>query len=285
MTKALPFLVVLGIVLLLWYTAALVMDTRQLAVMGTAQGGDTAHWLTALWAMDRPVLPMPDRIMANLAQSIFGNPLSSPRNFLLQTFSTAETATLGLLLGLVFGLALAISIVHVSLLERTLMPWIIASQTIPILAIAPMVVVALGNIGITGLVPKAAIVGYLCFFPVTIGMVKGLRSPDAMQQDLMRIYDANRRQIFGKLLWPVALPQIFPSLKVAVALAVTGAIVAELPTGAQSGLGARLLAGSYYGQTLMMWDALFMAALLAMILIGLVRVGELMLQAHRGGRL
>ena len=87
---------------------------------------------------------------------------------------------------------LAVGIVHVRTLDRSLMPWIIASQTVPILAIAPMIIVVLGNIGFTGLMPKAIISAYLCFFPVTIGMVKGLRSPDPLQLDLMRTYSASQ---------------------------------------------------------------------------------------------
>ncbi len=107
--------------------------------------------------------------------------------------------------------------------------------------------------------PKALISAYLCFFPVTIGMVKGLTSPEPMQLDLMRTYSASRWQTFWKLRWPAAVPFLFTSLKVAIAISLVGAIVAELPTGAQAGLGARLLTGSYYGQTMQIWAALFAA--------------------------
>ncbi len=87
-------------------------------------------------------------------------------------------------------------IVHVRSLDRSLMPWIIASQTMPILALAPMIVIILNQLDITGIVPKAAIAAYLSFFPVTVGMVKGLRSPDPLQLDLMRTYSASRLQTF-----------------------------------------------------------------------------------------
>ena len=150
------------------------------------------------------------------------------------------------------------------------MPWVISSQTIPILAIAPMVVVVLGAIGLRGLVPKAIISTYLCFFPVTIGMVKGLRSPDPLQMDLMRTYSASRWQTFWLLRWPASVPFLFTSLKVAIAISLVGAIVGELPTGAQGGLGARLLVGSYYGQTIQIWSALVTAAVLAALLVALV---------------
>ena len=130
---------------------------------------------------------------------------------------------------------LAIAIVHSTFLSKSLMPWIIASQTIPILAIAPMVIVVLGSLGFTGLLPKSLISMYLCFFPVTIGMVKGLTSPDPMQLDLMRTYNASASQVLWKLRFPASVPFLFTSLKVAVAIALTGAIVGELPTGAIAG--------------------------------------------------
>ena len=164
------------------------------------------------------------------------------------------------------------------------MPWIISSQTIPILAIAPMVVVVLGAVGLKGLVPKALISTYLCFFPVTIGMVKGLRSPDPLQMDLMRTYSASSWQTFWKLRWPASVPFLFTSLKVAVAISLVGAIVGELPTGAQGGLGARLLAGSYYGQTIQIWSALFTAAALAATMVALVGVVERFVVLRMGGR-
>jgi NitT/TauT family transport system permease protein len=165
------------------------------------------------------------------------------------------------------------------------MLWIITSQTIPVLAIAPMVVVVLGNIGFTGLLPKSLIAGYLSFFPIVTGMVKGLRSPDPMQRDLMRTYSATGAQTFSMLRWPASMAFLFPSLKVAATLSLVGAIVAELPTGAQAGLGARLLSGSYYGQTLQIWAALFMAAFLAMLAVAAVDLAQLALVRRRGGRL
>jgi len=114
----------------------------------------------------------------------------------------------------------------------------------------------------------------LCFFPVAIGMVKGLTSPEPIQLDLMRTYSASPAQTFWKLRWPASVPFLFTSLKVAVAISLVGAIVAELPTGAQAGLGARLLAGSYYGQTVQIWAALFMATVLAAAMVALTGLAE-----------
>jgi NitT/TauT family transport system permease protein len=154
------------------------------------------------------------------------------------------------------------------------MPWVIASQTIPILAIAPMIIVVLNSIGVTGLMPKAIISMYLSFFPVAVGMVKGLRSPDPILLDQMRTWNASRSQSLRKLRWPAALPYLFASLKVGVAASLVGAIIGELPTGAVAGLGARMLSGSYYGQTVQIWSALLAAALLAAALVGLIGVAQ-----------
>ena len=111
---------------------------------------------------------------------------------------------------------------------------------------------------------------YLSFFPVVVGMVKGLRSPDQMQLDQMRTWNASGWQTFWKLRLPSSMPYFFTSLKVGVAASLVGAIVGEMPTGAVAGLGARLLAGSYYGQTVQIWSALLMAAALAAAMVGLI---------------
>jgi len=187
---------------------------------------------------------------------------------------TLSATLLGFAIGTLFGIGLAVFIVHNAAMDRSLMPWIIASQTIPILAIAPMIIVVLNAVGLSGLLPKALISTYLSFFPVVVGMVTGFRSPEALQLDLMRTYNASRTQVFLKLRWPTGLPFLFTSMKVAVAASLVGAIVGELPAGGGSGIGARLLAGSYYGQTVQIWAALLAAALLAGVLIAVVSLAE-----------
>jgi len=132
--------------------------------------------------------------------------------------------------------------------------------------------------------PKAIISAYLCFFPVVIGVVKGLTSPDPIQRDLMRTWSATPAQIFWKLRWPASVPFLFTSLKVSITISLIGAIVAELPTGAQAGIGARLLAGSYYGQTVQIWAALVAASILAVGLIGLVSFFERWVAQSMGAR-
>jgi NitT/TauT family transport system permease protein len=169
---------------------------------------------------------------------------------------------------------LAVGIVHSRVMDLSVMPWAIASQTIPILAIAPMIIVVLASIGLQGLIPKSIISAYLSFFPVTVGMVKGLRAPAPSDLDLMRTWNASAARVLLSLRLPASLPYLFASLKVGVAAALVGAIVGELPTGARAGLGARLLAGSYYGQTVQIWSALFMAAIVAALLVGALALIE-----------
>ena len=177
---------------------------------------------------------------------------------------------LGFAFGTTFGILLAIGIVYSRAMDMSVMPWVITSQTIPILAVAPMIIVVLNAVGISGLLPKAIISMYLSFFPVVVGMVKGLRSPDQMQIDQMRTWSASKNSSFWKLRLPSSMPYLFASLKIGIAASLVGAIVGELPTGAVAGLGARLLAGSYYGQTIQIWSALICAAILAASLVAII---------------
>lgn len=274
--RAWPVAAVVAMLLLAWYAGAVALNAAQvgerLANLGQPWGA--RELLAGAWAMERPVLPAPHQIAADFWSSIADHDLDSPRNLLFHAGVTLTSTLLGFGLGLLLGVAIAIGVVHNRVLDRGLLPWIIASQTIPILAIAPMVVVVLGSLGYPPLVSKAVISMYLCFFPVAIGMVKGLRSPDPLQLDLMRTYSATRPQVLAKLRLPASLPFLFASAKVAIATSLIGAIVGELPTGAQSGLGARLLQGSYFGQTVQIWSALIMASLLGVVLVALVAAVE-----------
>lgn len=261
---ALPVAAVVGVILVLWFAAAVPLNGPQARAKLDRSGASYgfAELVDVAWTLDRPVLPTPAQIAEDFYKTVFATKITSKRSLVYHAYVTASATVLGFVFGGLLGILLAVGIVHVRTLDKSLMPWIIASQTIPILAIAPMIVVVLGNIGLTGLVPKSIISMYLCFFPVTIGMVKGLRSPDPLQLDLMRTYSATQAQLFWKLRWPGSVPFLFASLKVAIAISLVGAIVGELPTGAQAGLGARLLSGSYFGQTIQIWSALLMAALL-----------------------
>jgi NitT/TauT family transport system permease protein len=271
---ALPVAVVCLVILAVWYLAAIPMNWVVTGPKIEAAGGGLANTLSLSWNEARPVIPAPHQIAAELWKSVFLVKPWMPKSLVFHGWVTLSSTLLGFALGTLLGIALAVAIVHSRFLSKSLMPWIIASQTIPILAIAPMVIVVLGSMGFTGILPKSLISMYLCFFPVTIGMVKGLTSPDPMQLDLMRTYNASAGQVLWKLRFPASVPFLFTSLKVAVAIALTGAIVGELPTGAVAGIGARLLQGSYYGQTVQIWAALFMGAFIAAGLVWLTGVIE-----------
>ncbi len=281
-----PVAVVVLAIIAAWYVGAVAMNAQlQIDAFERQEvAWDTGDLVRATLSQDRPLLPALHQILVEMKKTIIDQKITSKRSLVFHAWVTLSSTLLGFAIGSVLGVLLAVGIVHVRTLEKSLMPWVIASQTIPILAIAPMVVVVLGAIGLRGLLPKAIISTYLCFFPVTIGMVKGLRAPDPIELDLMRTYSASRWQTLWMLRWPAALPFLFTSLKVAVAIALVGAIVGELPTGAQAGLGARLLAGSYYGQTIQIWSALFTAAILAALLVMAVGVIERLTMARMGGR-
>ena len=271
-----PIMVIVAALIVAWYLGAIYLNAPwQIEVFERAEQDWTAIELVrGTWSQKRPVLPSPHQVFHELYKSVFTVKLTSKRNLLYHAGVTASSTLLGFLFGSLLGIALAVGIVHNRTLDRSLLPWVITSQTIPILAIAPMIIVVLGAIGLKGLIPKAIISTYLCFFPVTIGMVKGLRSPDPLQRDLMRTYSASQNQIFWKLRVPSSTPFLFTSLKIAAASSLVGAIVGELPTGAQAGIGARLLAGSYYGQTVQIWSALIMGSLMAALFVTFIAVVE-----------
>ncbi len=262
-----PIAVVLTLIALVWYGLAVALNAQGAIERDLADVRWTWQDLVATtWAMERPVLPAPHQVAIDLWGSITGWPLGSPRNLLFHTAVTAESTLVGFVLGTLLGLLLSIAIVHSRTLDRALLPWIVASQSVPVLAIAPIVLVILGSIGLTGVAPKAVIAMYLCFFPVTVAMVQGLRSPQVIETEMLHTYAASPWQALWMLRLPASLPFLFPALRVGVAAGLVGAMVAELPTGAQAGLGARLLTGSYYGQTIQIWSALVMSALLGLVL-------------------
>jgi NitT/TauT family transport system permease protein len=260
----------------IWYLAAVAMNWS--LIRDGFEREETPYTITDVLAgtmdAERPLLPAPHQIVNTFLDDVFGYPPLAPRSLVYHSLVTLSATLLGFVLGSVFGIALALMIVHSRVLERSLLPWIICSQMVPILALAPIFIVVLGALGLQGLLPKSIISAYLCFFPITIGMVKGLTSPDPLQLELMRTWSADTRQILWKLRWPAAVPYLFASLKVAITISLIGAIVAELPTGAEAGIGARLLSGSYYGQTLQLWAALVAAAVLSSGLIGIVALIE-----------
>ena len=283
----LPVLTVVASLIVIWYAGAVYLNSTQLIDRYQKKGvdWDISRLAQDAWKMERPVLPAPHQVGVELKKTVIDKRVTSKRSLVYHAGITLSSSLLGFALGTLLGIALAIGIVYVTTLDRSLMPWIIASQTVPILALAPMIIVVLGSNGITGLFPKSVISMYLCFFPVVVGMVKGLRSPEPILIDQMRTYSASPTQIFFKLRLPASIPFLFASLKVAIALSVVGAIVAELPTGGQGGLGARLLTGSYYGQITMIWSALIVASVVSALLVTVVgRLERIALRKLNGGQ-
>lgn len=270
--RILPVLTVVFAILVVWHVFVVYLNAPFVRDQA-ARANETislGQLVERTFAQERPVLPAPHQVLAEVWDTTVNKAITSKRSLVYHAGVTLSATLLGFVIGTVLGILLAVGIVHNRAMDRSLMPWVIASQTIPILAIAPMIIVVLNSIGVSGLLPKALISTYLSFFPIVVGMVKGLRSPDTILLDLMHTYNASPAQTFWKLRWPASMPYLFTSLKVAIAISLLGAIVAELPTGAVAGLGARLLSGSYYGQTIQIWAALFMAAALAAVLVSLV---------------
>ena len=297
MRAVLPVLTVVMALIALWYVACVPMNVREVLTQAEREGaviapadpaarrdagaiglvlGNTAH-LGGSWSLERAKLPAPHQVAAEIWESTWVEEVQgrrgivqsgslSNRSLVYHTGITLWATVLGFAIGTGLGILLAVGIVHSRTMDMSVMPWAIVSQTIPIVALAPMIIVVLYSVGVQGMLPKAVISAYLSFFPVVVGMVKGLRSPDASQLDLMHTYNARPVEVLWKLRLPASVPYLFASLKIGIAASLVGAIVGELPV-QQGGLGARMLAGSYYGQTAQIWAALFAAAALAAVLV------------------
>ena len=253
------------------------------------------------WTQKKPLLPTPDQVATEIWETTYvtaakkwtraadrslsyrlDKVFDDKKSLLRHAWITLSATMLGFVFGTGLGILLAVGIVYNKAMDNSVMPWIITSQTIPILALAPMIIVVLNAVGISGLVPKAIISAYLSFFPVVVGMVKGLRSPDSIQLDQMRTWFASKTQVFWKLRLPSSIPYLFTSLKIGVAASLVGAIVGELTISQDGGLGARMLQGNYYGTTIIIWAALLFAAALAATLVSSVGLVERITKKRMG---
>ena len=267
--KVVPIFVVLSAIGFLWYGFTIYLNSPWQIDLYEKGSIEWSYMDLArdTMAHERPVLPAPHQILEEIWNTTVKKKITSKRSLIYHGWVTLSSTLTGFLMGTFTGIILAIFIVENKAMDKSLMPWIITSQTIPILAIAPMIIVVLNAVGLSGLLPKAMISAYLSFFPVAVGMVKGLRSPEPILLDLMRTYNTSRLKLFFSLRLPSSITFLFTSMKIAIAISLVGAIVGELPTGAVAGLGARLLTGSYYGQTIQIWSALVSAATLAALLV------------------
>ncbi len=272
MKSLFPIATVTLVIVVVWYCFTVILNSTWTQDQARRAGVEVTFAEIVVDAMEqkRPKLPPPHQVIGELWDTTVNKKVTSKRSLIYHGWITISATLVGFGIGTGLGILLAIGIVHVRSMEYGVMPLVVASQTIPILAIAPMIIVVLYSVGLEGLLPKAVISSYLSFFPVAVGMVAGFRSPDRTQMDLMRTYASTPSQTFWKLRVLTSLPYLFPSLKIGISASLVGAIVGELPTGAVAGLGARLLAGSYYGQTIQIWSALFAAAILAASLVGII---------------
>ncbi len=309
MTRLFPVLTVLAALLALWYAAVAPMNIRQSLDIAERGGvtvspeGSRVRSETSVWTLmarnpdqvrggyqlDRPRLPTPAQVGAELWKTtgamVMRGRAFSKRSLIYHGWITLQSTLFGFALGTAVGILGAVAIVYSRTVEMSVMPWAIISQTVPIVALAPMIIVLSSQVGVDGrALPKAIISAYLCFFPVLVGMVKGLRSPSREQLDLLRTYNASGLASFLKLRLPASVPYLFTSLKIGVAAALVGTIVGELPTGAISGLGARILIGDQFGTPLAIWAALFAAAILAGVLVTLIGTLQGLAMRRMGGR-
>jgi NitT/TauT family transport system permease protein len=284
--RAAPVTLILLLLVAAWYVAAYALNAPYQRDLNARQGVTvtTGELVAQTMRQQKPTMPAPHQVAETLWKTTFAVPVTSRRSLVYHAWVTLSSTLLGFVFGTLLGVVIAVGITHVPALDRSFLPWIITSQTIPMLAVAPMIIVILAAVGVTGLIPKALISTYLSFFPVAVGMVKGLRSPEVMHLDLMHSYDASSWQTFWKLRVPASVPYFFTSIKVAIAASLVGAIVGELPTGAVAGIGSKLLAGSYYSQTIDIWAALIAGSVVAMLLVALVDVAGRLTARAMGAR-
>ena len=251
-------------------------------------GGDT--WRGEGWTWEPPLeiwfasdllLPHVWDVFGALAAPVQRGSDESLAQFLVgAALYTWREAAIGFVAGAVIGIGLAAAFVHSGLLERAFVPYVIASQTIPIVALAPMIAFAVDD----PLVAVVIIATFLTFFPVTISMIRGLRSPDPRALELMRSFAASRRSIFWKLRMPASLPYLFTALKVAATASIVGAIVGEGPGQIRDGLGRAIINfnNQYISGPEKLWATIIACALLGIIFFGLIRLAELVALRDRG---
>jgi len=272
--KVLPVVCILTLIVIAWYGFSVVLNApweydkaKRNSITLT-----TTELVSNTWSQKRPKLPAPHQVVREIWDTTVNKKVTSKRSLVYHGLITFYETIYGFAFGTGLGILLALGIVYNRATAMSVMPWIITSQTIPILAIAPMIVVALGSLGFGGLLPIIIISMYLSFFPVVVGMVKGIKSPEQLEIDQMKTWSASKTQILFKLRAPRSTPYLFTSLKLGMAASLVGAIVGELPSGGGSGLGFRMLSGSTFGNTLHIWSGLFSAAILAGSLIAIISV-------------
>ena len=196
-----PIFTILLIITAIWYASAVWLNSAW-AYDKAKRANVTisfSEMVTDTMMQEKPLLPSPHQVIKEIYKTTVLKKVTSKRSLIWHGWITLSATLLGFAFGTALGILLAVGIVFSKSMDMSVMPWVITSQTIPILAIAPMIIVVLNAIGVSGLLPKAIISMYLSFFPVVVGMVKGLRSPDQMQLDQMRTWSAPKTTSFWKL--------------------------------------------------------------------------------------
>ena len=280
--RALTWLLVIIVVLLVWEGLKFLGGTPWRAPL--AQPGSPILWNPPFrWPFVNDLnLPHVWNIVLTFAQPFQRGADQTVAQYLFgAALYTWREAFLGFVLGAAIGLVLATVFVHSRVLERALVPYVVASQTIPIIALAPMITFAFGG----SVASVVAITTYLTFFPVTIAMIRGLRSLDPRALELTRSYAASPWQVYRKLRLPASLPYLFTALKIAATASIAGAIVGESPGGIAEGLGRVILTFNQYYITgpEKLWAAIIAAALLGIAFFLIVRWAELVVLRGRPG--
>jgi NitT/TauT family transport system permease protein len=237
-------------------------------------------WQSAGWTwpflVDETTMPHIHDILQAFREPVTAGGPALIHPLLDAAWFTAKEALVGFALGALIGFALAVLLVHSRLLERGLLPYIVASQTVPILAVAPMVVIGLGSKGVEGWKAVAILAAYLTFFPVAINALRGLQSADPRAFELMDSYASSRWRVLWRLRVPASLPYVFTALKISATASVIGAIIGETPASIQDGLGGAIVNfNQYYSlQPTFLWATNIVCAVLGLALFGLVSLSE-----------
>lgn len=221
--------------------------------------------------------------------SALGAPASSATTESLLSYLVGETsvtlreAAYGLVLGGGIGVLLAIGLRELPIVSRGVMPWLVVSQTIPLVALAPIIVIWVGGLGLPSWVAVTIISAYLSFFPVTVNTLRGLNSADPIHIELMRSLNASR---FQTLVWvriPSAIPSLFSGLRLAAIASVIGAIVGELSAGTGLGIGRAILSSAYFYSTgpEKLFAAVLVASLAGVIFVQLIAIAETLVLRKR----
>jgi putative hydroxymethylpyrimidine transport system permease protein len=241
-----------------WLAPALVL----LAFLGAWQVAASTGALGSVLHLEEFLVASP----VEIAESLWEN-----RSLLAENaWVTLREVILGFGCGLMAGLGFAVALHFSETLRRTTYPLLVASQAIPIVALAPILVVLFGF----GIWPKLVIVALICFFPITVNALDGLRSVDPAAIKLMRTLDASRWQIFRRVEAPTALPYTFSGAKIAVAVAVIGAVFAEWSGGSNSGLGVLIRVDNAQLETARLFAEVVVLSAIAIALFGLLALAE-----------